>query len=853
MESGRWRRVENLFHEAADMAPAERSAFLDESCREDGELRREVESLLSADTPEDELLETAVCQAIDRISAAGGDDSELTGQHIGHYLITGLIGQGGMGAVYHAVRADDFYLQVAIKLLKRGTDTEAALSRFRSERQILADLQHPNIARLLDGGATESGLPYLVMEYVDGTPFLEYATALPVRQRIALFCDVCSAVQYAHQHRIVHRDIKPANILVTRDGVPKLLDFGIAKLTDPAGEGSTILTVTAAGMRALTPDYASPEQVRGEPITAATDIYSLGAVLYELLTGQRAHHIETFSPTEIERKICIQEVRKPSAVTKDLDADLDNIVMKALQKEPERRYHSVAELMEDLGYFLHGSRIKARPQSLTFRTRKLVKHHRRLIAVCAVPALLVFAFIEQRANHPRPLAPDQASVAVLPFANLSGEKSQEYFVDGLTDELRNMLVRIRGTRVVDGRSSFQFKGKTGDFGAIGRKLGVATILEGSVRRQANRVRISLDLLRSTDGVVVWSDNFDREIKDIFAVQEEVARAICRELHIRLQILPRSDVSAQAYEAYLTGLGFLQRQNKQDLERAVASFRYATTLDLHYAPAWSGLGAAYGRQVQAGYIPTQDGYRKSQEALKRALLIDPQLPQAHLGIGINKLFYERDWVGAEACFRRASAIAPAFPGLARAAGQISSIMGHLDDAILQYRRSIEMDPFNEADYYNLGATLYYAGRDEEAKAALYKVLEIAPEMSFVHWMLGRVYLDQSNPQLAIKEMRKEQHPAVQLHGYALACYTLGQKKKSDAYFDDLIKNFQNDAPYQIAEVYAFRGELERAFEWMRRAYDQQDPGLMEIKVDPLVRSLRDDPRYKTLLAELRLPL
>ena len=286
--------------------------------------------------------ETTIARAIGHLSSDSTQSSDLTGARIGRYTIQGLIGKGGMGAVYRAVREDDFRMQVAIKLLKPGTDSEAALGRFRTERQILAALQHPNIAHLLDGGATEAGLPYFVMEYVDGTPLLEYAARLPVRQRLELFRSVCQAVQYAHQNLIVHRDIKPTNILVTREGTPKLLDFGIAKLLGPAA-GPPTVSLTGAGGQLMTPAYASPEQVRGKPVTPATDIYSLGAVLYELLTGRRAHELETHSAEEIQREICMREPPKPSSLVKDLDPDLDNIVLMALRKEPERRYASAAE------------------------------------------------------------------------------------------------------------------------------------------------------------------------------------------------------------------------------------------------------------------------------------------------------------------------------------------------------------------------------------------------------------------------------------------------------------------------------------------------------------------------------
>jgi eukaryotic-like serine/threonine-protein kinase len=391
METGRRNLVEELFHEAADLSPAERAAFLDQMCGGDEDLRRQVASLLAADTP-DEFLQAAVNQVVDQLPPAANESWDLAGTRIGRYLITGLIGKGGMGSVYRAIRTDDFQMQVALKLLKRGTDTETALNRFRSERQILANLEHPNIARLFDGGATEAGLPYFVMEYVDGTPLLEYAAPLSIRQRVEMFRSICSAVEYAHQHRIIHRDIKPANILVSRDGTPKLLDFGIAKLV-AANEDTKGATLTLAGVRVMTPDYASPEQVRGEPVTLATDIYSLGLVLYELLTGQRAHHIEKCSPSEIEREICTQEPKKPSVVARDLDADLDNIVLKALRKEPPRRYRSVAELADDLDRFLHDLPVKARKESLLYRTRKFLKRNRIPALAAVMGAALVWTVI----------------------------------------------------------------------------------------------------------------------------------------------------------------------------------------------------------------------------------------------------------------------------------------------------------------------------------------------------------------------------------------------------------------------------------------------------------------------------
>jgi hypothetical protein len=314
----RWRQIEAVFNQAAELPPGERRRFLDEACSGDSELRREVDTLLLHDG-RDEAIRGAVDAVADLVSkdTEASDDTALEGARIGPYQVTGLIGHGGMGAVYRAIRADDaFRKQVAIKLVRRGLNTDEVVSRFRRERQILASLEHPHIARLLDGGSTADGLPYFVMEYIeDGLPVTEHCDRLKltVEERLRLFLPVCEAVRHAHQNLVIHRDLKPTNILVNSEGTPKLLDFGIAKLlqADPAADAEQY---TRTGVRLLTPDYASPEQVRGEAVTTATDVYLLGTVLFEMLTGQRAQQFKDYSDGEIARVVCMTEVERPSAV-----------------------------------------------------------------------------------------------------------------------------------------------------------------------------------------------------------------------------------------------------------------------------------------------------------------------------------------------------------------------------------------------------------------------------------------------------------------------------------------------------------------------------------------------------------
>jgi serine/threonine-protein kinase len=413
-EPERWRRIETLFHQAEALSATRRADFLARACGDDPELRREVESLLAADGGVGRALDEAIARA------AGSAVGDPILPRIGAWEVLREIGRGGMGTVYLARRADRaFEQQVAIKVIRGGVADRAQIDRFRAERQILANLDHPAIARLLDGGATDDGLPYLVMEYLEGEPIDRWCDqrCLPIAARLELFLRVCDAVQYAHQNLVVHRDIKPSNILVTAHGAPKLLDFGIAKLLDPAGGQS--LALTGSLDRLLTPDFASPEQVRGTPVTTRTDVYALGLLLYLLLTGQPPYRFRSTRPQEIERVVCEQPPTAPSAallatadgettvppaaarargevtarLARRLRGDLDNIVLKALAKEPERRYAAVGELMEDVRRHLEGRPIRARPATLGYRLSRLASRHRTAFASAAAVLVLVTVLI----------------------------------------------------------------------------------------------------------------------------------------------------------------------------------------------------------------------------------------------------------------------------------------------------------------------------------------------------------------------------------------------------------------------------------------------------------------------------
>ena len=446
----RWRLLEDLFQAACDLTGTERAAFLDRECGSDASIRAEVESLLASADQTAGFIQQPVSDAARNFASR----LPSRGKRIGPYQLCSLIGQGGMGEVYLARRADDAYSQqVALKFIRAdfAVDQEMLL-RFRVERQILANLNHPNVARLLDGGVTPEGLPWLALEYVEGVPIDEYCrrSGLPLRARLELFLTVCSAIEYAHRNLVIHRDIKPANVLVTAEGVPKLLDFGIAKLLAADLVDSVR---TRPSDRLMTPDYASPEQVRGEPVTTATDVYALGVLLYELLTGQRPYRLKTDSPLQIARAICEETPRSPSAATaadpdpagvdsRRLKGDLDTIVLMAMRKEPERRYSSIGQLAADIRAYLAGYPLVARGDSWGYRSRTFMARHKAAVASAFLAAVALAGFaigmgiLARSANRARLTAQHQAQFLAGMFQAATPEESR-----GQTITARTLLDR----------------------------------------------------------------------------------------------------------------------------------------------------------------------------------------------------------------------------------------------------------------------------------------------------------------------------------------------------------------------------------------------------------------------------
>ena len=452
--------------------------------------------------------------------------------------------------------------------------------------------------------------------------------------------------------------------------------------------------------------------------------------------------------------------------------------------------------------------------------------------------------------------PVEASIAVLSFVDLSPGQDQEYFSDGLTEELLSVLTQIPELRVAGRSSSFQFKGEDADLRSIGEKLDVATILEGSVRKAGNQVRINAQLVNALDGFQIWSATYDRELDDIFAVQESIAESVVEALKVPLlgQVAAatrsRGDNPA-AYNLVLEGRYLADKQGEDDLRRAAELYEQALELDPGYALAWASLAESYSRRATQGYVPFDEGYDRAREAANRAIEADDTLAEGWATLGRIRRAYDWDWIGADEAFARALELEPANTEVVRGAASLAANLGRLNQAVELSQRAVELDPLLVSSHRNLGMYSYFAGRLDQARSALEKALELNPELSVAHTLLGRVYLAWSRPEQALEQFQSEPHPAFRLFGLALAHHALGQEQEAQAALDELIETWGAQTAYQIAEIHAFQGDPDQAFEWLERAFAERDPGTAETRVDPLLIGLQDDPRWPAFLRKIRL--
>jgi serine/threonine protein kinase/Tol biopolymer transport system component/tetratricopeptide (TPR) repeat protein len=811
----RWTEVKAIFESASDVAPSRRAAFLDQRCGADAELRAEVDSLLDAHENTGGFLED-IREGVPEMEPDSEPETAPIGARIGAYELVRELGRGGMGSVYLATRADsEFRKRVAIKLIRHGMESAFALRRFRNERQILARLEHPNIARLLDGGTTEKGLPYFVMELVEGQPILKYCDGhgLSITARLEIFHKVCSAVQYAHRRTIIHRDLKPANILVKNDGTPKLLDFGVAKFVDP--DTSDILNeTTLVGVRMVTPAYASPEQLRGEQATVRSDIYSLGVILCELVAGCKPAALAAAASGAL-----LTPVRNdihPSRL-----GDLRHIIDRASNTVPEGRYASVDELMRDVSRYLSG------------------------LPVTSAVAI-----------EPRPLEePTGAgSIAVLPFRLLDQHTTGDAFLTtGIADAI---ITRLSGVGRISVRptSAVLRYAEAADAVAVGYELGVEFVLEGTVHKAGNRVGLRVQLVRVRAAAPVWAGNFETQADDLLQIEDriasQVAEAVLPQLtgEEREQLAKAGTESATAHDSYLRGRYYWNKNTADDLARSLLCFMQAVVDDPQYALAHAGIADYYIQLGVWGGPPPSESFAAAKDSAQRALDIDPNLAEAHASYGFAVWALDRDHEEAAYHLQMAITLKPDYPTAHLWFGLLNVSRGKLPMAIASHERARRLDPRSPKPATGL-ALAYTCAREYGKAIEDLRGPRRAPDEHYsVEESLAWAYIGAGRNTEALDAAKRavtlsDRNPFA-LCALAAAESAVGNRRAAALLTDEVsaIEARGYVSRYLLASMNLAAGRTAPVFPLLAKAREDRDWWTGFLAVDPRWDSIRSDPRF-----------
>jgi len=785
----------------------------------------------------------------------------MIGQTLGHYRIIEKIGAGGMGNVYRA-RDEQLDRDVALKVLPPGMlKDEKARRRFRNEALLLAKLNHPNVATVHEFD-TEAGADFLVMECVAGASLAQKLEAgpLPEKETIMLAMQVAQALQEAHELGIVHRDLKPGNIIITPKDRAKVLDFGIARLLRPAGDTDPTQSITGSHGAAGTLPYMSPEQLRGETAGPRSDIFSFGAVLYEMATGRRPCQ-ETL-PSRLIDAIIRERPVPPRTVNPRISPEFERIIMKCLEKEPENRYQSAKELEVDLRRL---QTLSSGPVALAATPKPNLCRGRtaKLASTAAVIALIIVLALVVRSWRAR-VAPTSGSpriqsLAVLPLENLSGDPQQAYFTEGMTEELTTQLAQISELRVISQTSVSGYKNSRESLPEIAKQLHVDAIVEGSVMRSNDRVRITARLIQVPNGNLLWTQEYDRKVEDVLDLQDEVARAIASEVKVTLTpdeqarlAKPRS-VNQAAYEAYLQGT-YLVKGTSSQHRRARDYFEQAIKLDPNYAPAYAGLADYYWSDP--GLDP-RAAMPQAKKYAQDALELDPNLADAHTTLGAIHFYADWNWVAAEDEFRRAIALSPSDAEAHRSYSYFLAALGRPDEALAESTKAQELDPLSIWAQLTAGYVFYFTRHYHKAVEQCQKALVLDPNSVGAYDCLGTSYLAEGKYEQAIAAAQKacdlSSNDPTRLVGLGRAYALAGRKTDAVKVLAQLrqLSSRTYVPPYFFATIYAALGERDKAFTWLETAFRERDRYMAWLKVDGAIDPLRSDARLTQLLRQVGL--
>jgi len=744
----------------------------------------------------------------------------------GRYEIIEELGKGGMGKIYK-VFDTKIKEKIALKLIKPeiASDRET-IERFSNELRLSRRISHRNVCRMFDLGEAE-GDHFITMEYVSGEDlksFLHRVGQLPVGKAISISKQVCDGLAEAHRLGVVHRDLKPSNVMIDKDGNARIMDFGIARSVSARG-------ITGAGVIIGTPEYMSPEQVEGKETDPRSDIYSLGVILYEMITGRLPFEGDTALSIAVKHKTEIP--RDPREFNRQIPEELSRLILKCMEKEKERRYQRVDEILSAL------VTIESRTPTTGIAAAKITDTEKILEAEW------------------------KKSIAVLAFSNLSPEREQDYFCDGLTEEIINALSHVRELRVVARTSAFAFKGKEIDIREVGEKLNVDAVLEGSVRKVGDRLRITAQLINVADGYHLWSERFDRAMKDVFDIQDEVTLEIIDKLKIELlgkekeQVVKRYTDNPEAYNLYLQGQYFWNKRTEVGLKKGLDYFQQAIEKDPAYALAYVGL--AYSYIVLAGYevLHPKDAYPKAKAATMKALEMHDMLADAYVSLATIKWENDLDPIAAEKGYKQAIEINPGLAFAHKAYAELLSALGRHGEAIKEIKLAQELDPLSLITSTTAEEIYYHSHNYDQAIKEIREVLEKEPNFIPAHAYLGLSYIQKGMYENAVSEFQESvmlsSRSPLYIAGLAHAYAVAGKREEALKIIEELKElSKKNYVPaFSIALIYIGLDEREEAISWLEKAVEERYYRVLSIKVDPRFDSLHSDSRYKALLKKMGL--
>jgi serine/threonine-protein kinase len=876
MDRERWQRVERLYHSALERQPSDRAVFLEQACEHDEELRLEVQSLMAFQERATDFIESPALEEVAKLVTKeeiekNSPRSLLPGTTISHYRIEEKIGAGGMGEVY---RAHDPRLgrDVAIKILPEAFAADAdRLRRFEQEARAAAALNHPNIVAIYDVGTWADATPYVVSELLEGETLRGCLQRAPlsVRKAMEVGAQIAQGLAAAHDKGIIHRDLKPENLWLTKDGHAKILDFGLAKLMPEeqrrAEMAAATVTETTSTKIMGTLGYMSPEQVRGQTLDQRTDIFSFGAVLYEMLSGRRAFRGATAADT-----ISAILTRDPPELVSDsrnFPGVISGIVRRSLEKNPNDRFKSA----RDLAFVMAAASETSGTEGGTGVLRQAAVPRRALLGV----GLAVIAFVLLWLWNPRDLRNRLSSVssggsirslAVLPLENVSGKAEQEYFADGMTDELITRLASLNDVRVISRTSVMQFRATREPLSKIGSMLHVDAVVEGSVLRDGNRVRIATRLVKVDSDRQLWAHSYEGDVADAIGLQREIARSVSNE--IKAKLTPENkeqlnaaqrQVPAEAYDAYLQGLYYAAKLTPDDLQKAFGYFNQATERDPLLSVAYAGLAESYSWAAGLSMMPSQPSLEKARAAADKALVIDPNLGTAHHALAWVKYAHDWDCPGAETEFHRAIELNPNNATAQLWYGMYLAQRGRSDESLTAMRQARSLDPFspivNALAMTPLLTSRQYEKLIEEASAGL----KSNPNDGVLHWLLGQAYAQIGEIPKVIDEQEKQavlygEDPQKSKEEFAAVRRDYA-KRGARAYWQSRETSMAADAgadPFDMAVIQSKLAKTDAMFGSLEKAYQKRSTNLLYwMQTEPAFDNFRADPRFRDLVRRIGL--